>query len=85
MNLDSGRTFSTVLTLDGLVGDPGVIASTRVLSKVQELESLSAWISAVSGSDEELPHKVPEQPPAGLGPLVTPPGVVTTGPEVINP
>ena len=87
MNLDSGRTCSTVLTFEGLLGDPGVMASTRVLSKVQEVESLRSWISGVKGSDEDLPHNVPEQPFPRLGPLVTPsgPGVVTTGPEVIAP
>ena len=85
MNLDLGRTCSTVLTFEGLVGDPGVIASTKVLSKVQEVESLRSWISVVKGSDEDLPHNVPEQTFAGLGPLVTPPdpGVVATGPAVV--
>ena len=38
-----------------------MMASTRESFKVQESESLSAWISCVSGSDEELPHMVPEQ------------------------
>ena len=61
LNLDSGRTCSTVLTFEGLFGDNGVMASTRESFKVQESESLSAWISCVSGSDEELPHMVPEQ------------------------
>ena len=34
---------------------------------------------------DELPHNVPEQPVAGLGPLVTPPDpvVVTTAPIVV--
>ena len=87
MNLDSGRTCSTVLTFEGLVGDPGVMASTKVLSKVQEDESLRSWISGVKGSLDELPHNVPEQPTAGFGPLVAPPdsGVVTTGPKVTTP
>ena len=85
MNLDSGRTCSTVLTFEGLVGDPGEMASTRVLSKVQEVESLRSWISGVKGSADERPHNVPEQPVAGLGPLVTPPGpgVVAAGPAVV--
>ena len=38
-----------------------MMASTRESFKVQESESRSAWISCVSGSDEELPHMVPEQ------------------------
>ena len=38
-----------------------MMASTREMLKVQESESRSAWISCVSGSDEELPHMVPEQ------------------------
>ena len=85
--MDSGRTCSTVLTFEGLVGDLGEMASTRVLSKVQEVESLRSWISGVKGSADERPHNVPEQPVARLGPLVAPPGpgVVTTGPEVIAP
>ena len=83
MNLDSGRTCSTVLTLDGLVGDPGVMAST----KVQEDESLRSWISGVKGSEDELPHNVPEQPDAGFGPMVAPPdpGVVAAGAAVVAP
>ena len=87
MNLDSGRTCSTVLTLDGLVGDPGVMASTKVLSKVQEDESLRSWISGVKGSEDELPHNVPEQPDAGFGPMVAPPdpGVVAAGAAVVAP
>ena len=34
---------------------------------------------------DELPHNVPEQPVAGLGPLVTPPDpvVVTDAPVVV--
>ena len=61
------------------------MASTRVLSKVQEVESLRFRISGVNGSDEDLPHSVPEQLVAGLGPLVTPPDpvVVTTDPVVV--
>ena len=98
MNLDSGRTCSTVLTFEGLLGDPGVMASTRVLSKVQEVESLRSCISGVKGSVDELPHNVPEQPvaglvappepgvvAAGLGVVATCPGVVATGPEVGPP
>ena len=62
-----------------------MMASTRVLSKVQEVESLRSSISGVKGSEDELPHNVPEQPVAGLGPLVTPPdpGVVAAGPAVV--
>ena len=61
LNFDSGSSCSTVLTLGGLVRDPGVMASTRELSKVQEVDSRRALISAGKGSWEELPHKVPEQ------------------------
>ena len=61
LNFDSLRTCSTFLTFEGLFGDNGMMASTREMLKVQESDSLSAWISCVSGSDEELPHMVPEQ------------------------
>ena len=66
MNLDSGRTRSTFLTFEGLIGDLGAIASTCEVSKVQELDSRRAWISGVNGSDEEAPQKVPEQAVEGL-------------------
>ena len=61
LNVDSGSSCSTVLTLGGVFGDPGAMASTSALSKVQEVDSRRAWISDGNGSDEELPHKVPEQ------------------------
>ena len=69
-----------------------MMASTRVLSNVQEVESLRFRISGVKGSVDECPHNVPEQPVAGLSPLVAPPdpvvvvaaGVVTTGPGVVT-
>ena len=70
------------------------MASTKLLSKVQEVESLRFRISGVKGSADECPHIVPEQPVAGLSPLVAPPdpvvvvaagpGVVTTGPGVVT-
>ena len=66
MNFDSGSTRSTVLTFRGLLGDPGTIASTCELSKVHDVDSLRARISLVNGSEEKLPHKVPEQPVEGL-------------------
>ena len=50
------------------------------------MESLSAWISAVNGSEEELPHRVPEQPvegPTGPAVVATGPAVDTTGPAVV--
>ena len=65
-----------------------MIASTTELSRVQEVESLSAWISAVNGSEEELPHRVPEQPvegPTGPAVVATGPAVVATGPAVVIP
>ena len=64
LNFDSESSCSTVLTLGGLFGDPGAMASTFALSKVQEVDSRRAWIFGGNGSDEEIPHKVPEQPTA---------------------
>ena len=37
-----------------------MMASTRVLSKVQEVDSLRSRISGVNGSADERPHNVPE-------------------------
>ena len=62
MNFDSGKNCSTFLTFCGLLAAPGMMASTSALSSVQEVESLRVLISSVSGSEEELPHSVPEQP-----------------------
>ena len=63
-----------------------MMASTRVLSRVQEVDSLRSRISVVKGSVEEYPHNVPEHPDAGFGPVVAPPdpGVVATGPAVVT-
>ena len=61
LKLDSGRICSTVLTFEGLVGDPGVMASTREFSRVQVVVARIFLISSVNGSVDELPHKVPEQ------------------------
>ena len=83
MNFDSGKICSTVFTLSGLLAAPGVMASTRVLSRVQEVDSRIARISGVRGSEEELPHRVPEHPaldPVGMGGATD----VTPGPALVE-
>ena len=61
LNLDSGKIASTFFTFWGLLVDPGLIVSTKVFLRVQDVVSLNAWISGVNGSEELTPHSVPEQ------------------------
>ena len=84
MYLDSGRIDSTFFTFGGLSAAPGRMASTRTLSKVQEVECLNCWISGGNGSEEVLPHSVPEHPD-GAAVVATGSAVVTTGAEVVTP
>ena len=70
LNLDSGMICSTFFTLAGLLAAPGEISSTWALARVQEVESLRDWISAVIGSLDRLPQIVPVQLVEGTGPPV---------------
>ena len=54
------------------------MASTRTLSKVQEVECLNCWISGGNGSEEVLPHSVPEHPDVDPPVVMAGPPVVTT-------
>ena len=87
MYLDSGRIDSTFLTFGGLSAAPGRMASTRTLSKVQEVECLNCWISGGNGSEEVLPHSVPEHPDVDPPVVMTGPPFVTTEPvdDAVSP
>ena len=61
LNFDSGKTVSTFFTFCGLLEDPGLIASTRSLSRVQDVVSRKVLISSVIGSIVATPQRVPEQ------------------------
>ena len=61
LNFDSGKTVSTFFTFCGLLDDPGLIASTRSLSRVQDVVSRRVLISSVIGSVVATPQRVPEQ------------------------
>ena len=60
LNFDSGKIVSTFLTFWGLLAKLGAMASTKLFSRVQDVDSLKTRIGAEMGSDELIPHKVPE-------------------------
>ena len=51
---------STFFTFCGFEGFPGEMASTRLVSNMQEVESLTAMTSAGIGSVVATPQRVPE-------------------------
>jgi len=61
--------LSTVLTLSGLLNEPGLIASTISLLNVHT-ETLRDKASSDKGSEELSPHIVPLHPDPVTGPAV---------------
>ena len=58
---------STFLTLSGLEGLRGVMASTYSFSRLQTVVALRFFISSVIGSEVALPHIVPDEQPSPPG------------------